>query len=91
MENVIKKSCEDLLSIYTKRETKDDILKKCARKKLINIYNKENNEFTELVNKLEASINYNDYTSVKKCVTRLMKLLGHNRKFLMECLERLCE
>lgn len=91
MNSVIEKSCHKLLSTYDKQESKDEILKRCARKKLVTIYNNENKEFTDLVNKLESSVNYNDYTSVKRCVTKLMKLLGHNRKFLMQCLERLCD
>ena len=88
--DTIKEVCSEIFRLYSTDISKDDILKNCARKKLIKIYDSENYEFECLINKLETSVDYNDYTGVKKCVTKLLKLLNMNRKTLILSLERLC-
>lgn len=88
--SVVEETCKELLSIYD-GEDKNDMLKTLARKKLIKIYEQENTDFKVLLDKLEAAVDYNSIGDVKKCVTKLMRLLGMNRKTLMNSIERLCE
>ena len=88
--DIIKEVCSEIFNICSNNVNKEDMLRECARQKLFKIYNNENDEFESLLHKLELSVDYNDYTGVKKCATKLLKLLSMNRKTLMISLERLC-
>lgn len=86
---VIDEICADLSSIVSSNECRDDIINRCARDRLLNIYTQENEEFDNMINKIEENINYNNYNGVKRCVSRLLKLMTSNRKTLLNTLERL--
>ena len=88
--SIIEESCKELLSIYDDCN-RDKMLKTVARKKLIRIYEQENEEFETLLDKLDKAVDYSDVSNVKKCVTKLMRLLSMNRKTLMNSIERLCD
>lgn len=90
MYSVINDCCQELqerLHDVTPRET---LLKQCAQKKLMNLYNKENSEFDELLHKLEVYVDYDSPKEVKSCVVKLLRLLSKNRKILFRTIKELC-
>jgi hypothetical protein len=85
----ILKCCQDLENRLNNKRSLEQVFNDCARKRLIDLYNQENDEFDRLLNKLDRSIDFNSYSDVKKCVTSLIRLLGKNRKNLNNSLRRL--
>jgi hypothetical protein len=85
----IEKCCSELERRFHTGRTPDDLLMECARKRLMQVYSSENDEFDKLLNKLSVSIDYNSTTDVKKCVRRLLKLTSSNRKILINALRRI--
>jgi hypothetical protein len=62
------------------------LFEQCARERLVKIYEDENKTFDEMLLKLDTCINYNDFSGVKRCVTKLLKLMNSNRKSLIKAL-----
>lgn len=87
--SVFLSACDRLEKVVLDTRTKDELLQEYAKEKLFNIYNKENEEFDLLLEKLEQGIDYGDYSQVKKSVTRIMRILSRNRAKLFSTLERL--
>ena len=90
LNSEILDACKDILSVVNDKRTKDQVLESCAREKMIKVFEEENYEFDSLLNKLEVSIDYNEYNQVKLCVTKLLRLLSKNRKQLIKNIGRLC-
>ena len=88
--NTIIDACNDIMSVVNDNRTKQEVLEYCAKEKMIKIFDQENAEFDSLLNKLEISIDYNEYNQVKSCVTKLLRLLSKNRKQLIKNIGRLC-
>ena len=88
--NTIIDACNDIMSVVNDNRTKQEVLEDCAKEKMIKIFDQENAEFDSLLNKLEISIDYNEYNQVKSCVTKLLRLLSKNRKQLIKNIGRLC-
>ena len=79
--------CKDLQESLEKG-SKEQVMNECIRNKMISIYEKNNEEFDSLLQKLEYGVNYNEAAQVKKCVTGLLRLLNTNSKSLMETLKK---
>ena len=90
LNSEILDACKDILSVVNDKRTKDQVLESCAREEMIKVFEEENYEFDSLLNKLEVSIDYNEYNQVKLCVTKLLRLLSKNRKQLIKNIGRLC-
>ncbi len=88
--SVIFDACKDIMTVVNDKRTKQEVLEDCAKEKMVKIFDQENAEFDSLLNKLETSINYNEYNQVKSCVTKLLRLLSKNRKQLIKNIGRLC-
>ena len=88
--SVILDACKDIMTVVNDKRTKQEVLEDCAKEKMVKIFDQENAEFDSLLNKLETSINYNEYNQVKFCVTKLLRLLSKNRKQLIKNIGRLC-
>lgn len=88
-KSVILSSCEQLENRLHNCTDKSDLLSSCARGKMIKLYKQENEEFDKLLDTLDRSIDYQSYSDVKKCVTKLLKLLQSNRKTLIRTLRRI--
>lgn len=88
--SVILDACKDIMTVVNDKRTKQEVLEDCAKEKMVKIFDQENAEFDFLLNKLETSINYNEYNQVKSCVTKLLRLLSKNRKQLIKNIGRLC-
>ena len=88
--SVILDACKDIMTVVNDKRTKQEVLEDCAKEKMVKIFDQENAEFDSLLNKLETSINYNEYNQVKSCVTKLLRLLSKNRKQLIKNIGRLC-
>ena len=89
MDNTILVCCEDLERSLHDNKDKNALLTKCAKDKMMTVYKNENIEFDNLLGVLERSIDYNSYVDVKKCVTKLLRLLTSNRKVLIKSLRRI--
>lgn len=81
--------CEELNTLVNDNRPKSDILDNCAKIKMIRVFEDESKEFDNLLKKLEINIDYNNYSQVKVCVTKLLKLLSNNRKHLLKNIGRL--
>ena len=88
--SIISDACADIMSVVNDNRTKQEVLEDCAKEKMVKIFDQENAEFDSLLNKLEISIDYNEYNQVKLCVTKLLRLLSKNRKQLIKNIGRLC-
>jgi hypothetical protein len=88
--SVILDACRDIMTVVNDKRTKQKVLEDCAKDKMVRIFDQENAEFDSLLNKLETSIDYNEYNQVKSCVTKLLRLLSKNRKQLIKNIGRLC-
>lgn len=88
--SVIFDACKDIMTVVNDKRTKQEVLEDCAKEKMVKIFDQENAEFDSLLNKLETSIDYNEYNQVKSCVTKLLRLLSKNRKQLIKNIGRLC-
>lgn len=85
----LTKCCNDLEDRLNNGKTPEELLDQCARERLISIYESENKEFDTLLDKLSVSIDYNAATDVKRCVTKLLRLMNKNRTILTKALRRL--
>lgn len=88
--SVIFDACKDIMTVVNDKRTNQEVLEDCAKEKMVKIFDQENAEFDSLLNKLETSIDYNEYNQVKSCVTKLLRLLSKNRKQLIKNIGRLC-
>lgn len=88
--SVILDACKDIMTVVNDKRTKQKVLEDCTKDKMVKIFDQENAEFDSLLNKLETSIDYNEYNQVKSCVTKLLRLLSKNRKQLIKNIGRLC-
>lgn len=85
----ILKCCKDVEDRFNNKRSLEKVFNDCVRRRLIDLYNKENEEFDNLLNALDKSIDFNSYSDVKKCVTGLIRLIGKSRKNLNSSLRRL--
>ena len=69
--------------------SKEDFFQSCVQKKLNRIYEKENDDYDNLLHKLEVYVDYNDPQGVKQCVVKILKLLSKNRRTLFDTLKEL--
>ena len=88
--SVMFDACKEIMTVVNDKRTKQEVLEDCAKEKMVKIFDQENAEFDSLLNKLETSIDYNEYNQVKSCVTKLLRLLSKNRKQLIKNIGRLC-
>ena len=86
---IIEDACRDILDIVNDRRTDTQVFNDVARDRLFTIYNKEDKEFNDLLDRLEVSVDYNEISQVKKCVTKILSLLSKNRKILVKTLRRI--
>ena len=87
--NIIIDCCNQLDSRLHSNISKEELLSTCAKKKMVKLYKQENEEFDKLLDSLDRSLDYESYTDVKRCVTKLLKLLQCNRKTLTKTLRRI--
>ena len=85
MDNLIE-CCNALEERLNNTRSKDELFEQCARERLVRIYEDENKTFNEMLLKLDTCINYSDFSGVKRCVTKLLKLMNSNRKSLTKAL-----
>ena len=90
MYSAINDCCQELRERLQDTTPRETFLKQCAQKKLMNLYNKENSEFDELLHKLEVYVDYDSPKEVKSCVVKLLRLLSKNRKILFRTIKELC-
>ena len=90
MYSAINDCCQELQERLQDTTPRETLLKQCAQKKLMNLYNKENSEFDELLHKLEVYVDYDSPKEVKSCVVKLLRLLSKNRKILFRTIKELC-
>lgn len=88
--DIILQSCLTLVTEITNPMDREEFFNRCVWDRMATIYEKENQEYDELINKLEVNIDYHQYNQVKVCVRKLLKLLSRNRKSLISSMERLC-
>lgn len=89
MRDIIITSCNHILSNLNDKTSKDVFFNNCVQEKLTKMYSVADSEYDTILHKLEIGIDYNDYTQVKKCVVKIMRLMTKNRKALLDTLERL--
>lgn len=89
MDCIIKKSCDKLMNYLDQDISREDFFQDCVEKRLLAMYYREDAEYDALLSKLEASIDYDDFYGVKRCVTKMMKALSKNRNNLIQTIERL--
>lgn len=89
MESNISKCCDEIENRFKLKRDASELLRQCAKERLTTIYEQENKEFDYLLNKLDRSLDYSAYTDVKRCVTRLLRLMRSNRKTLIRTLKEL--
>lgn len=88
-ESVITNCCDTLEKRLNSDVSRDDFFLSCVQKKLNRIYEKENDDYDNLLHKLEVYIDYDDPQGVKQCVVKILKLLSKNRKNLLNTLKEL--
>ena len=88
MSTILKDCCDDLMNTVVNGKSKEELMEQCVREKLMQIYERENAEFDEMIDKLERFIDYNSVSQVKYCIKRIKKLLSSNRKQLYKVLRR---
>lgn len=86
--NSLIECCDALENRLKSGRSSDELFEKCARKRLVQIYEEENKTFDDMLLKLDTCINFDDFSGVKRCVTRLLKLMNSNRKTLISALRR---
>lgn len=89
MKPLILSCCDRLEAVINDKTDNEKFFDLCVQKKLTVIYEKENKDFDDLLNKLEVYVDYNDVEQVKKCVVKLLRLLSKNRKSLLKTLKGL--
>lgn len=88
MSSTISKVCDDIEDRIKLNRDPEALLRQCAKERLVTVYNQENTEFDNLLKRLDRSIDYSAYSDVKKCVTRLLRLMQSNRKTLVKTLRK---
>jgi hypothetical protein len=83
----ILKCCKEFETLINDRRTTDEIFESCANKRLMNLYKEENKNFDKLLNKLETSIDYNSNVDIKKCVSKLLRMIGNDRRIIMNIIK----
>ena len=89
MNKVIPESCTHMLKYLTDKTPRDVFFNQCVQKRLTNMCAKADEEYDKELHNLEVGIDYNDFGQVKRCVTRLMRLMKKNRNSLMQTIERM--
>lgn len=89
MNKVIPTSCSHMLQYLTDDTPKDVFFNQCVQKRLTNMYAKADEEYDKELHSLEVGIDYNDFGQVKRCVTKLMRLMKKNRNSLIQTIERM--
>ena len=89
MKPLILMCCDRLEAAITDETDSEKFFDMCVQEKLTIIYEKENKDFDDLLNKLEVYVDYNNVEQVKKCVVKLLRLLSKNRKSLIKTLKGL--
>ena len=75
--------------VINNHETHDEVIERCARERLRKMYEEENKELDRLVELLEKEVDFNNLNGVKRCVTKIFKILASNRRNLKSNIERL--
>lgn len=87
--NIILESCMELFNNITDNMDRKEFFDRCVWDRMSSIYEKEDNEYDELISKLEMNIDYHQYNQVKVCIRKLMRIISRNRKHLIATIERL--
>lgn len=88
-DDIIVISCKRLLEEITSPVDRKEFFDICVWERMANLYERENEEYDELLGKLEMNIDYCQYNQVKVCVRKLLRLLSKNRRSLIQNIERL--
>ena len=78
-----------LFNNITDNMDRKEFFDRCVWDRMSSIYEKEDNEYDELISKLEMNIDYHQYNQVKVCTRKLMRIISRNRKHLIATIERL--
>lgn len=67
----------------------DKIMAKQVQTKLKQLYSRDEEQLDTLLRKLEVSIDYDDYNSVRTIATKLLQIRSRNRVALLDVIRRL--
>lgn len=67
----------------------DKIMAKQIQTKLKQLYSRDEEQLDTLLRKLEVSIDYDDYNSVRTIATKLLQIRSRNRVALLDVIRRL--
>ena len=83
--------CDDMLEFLynTSKMTDNQFFDTCVKKRTVQLIERNDRQFNELLDKMDSSINYSDFSQVKKCVTKLIRLSARNRANLRSVLRRI--
>ena len=83
--------CDDMLEFLynTSKMTDNQFFDTCVKKRTVQLIERNDKQFNDLLDKMDSSINYSDFSQVKKCVTKLIRLSARNRANLRSVLRRI--
>jgi tRNA U34 5-carboxymethylaminomethyl modifying GTPase MnmE/TrmE len=87
MDSVILDVCDefsDQLSVMPEK-----IMAEQIQQKLKQLYSRDEEQLDTLLRKLEVSIDYDDYSSVRTIATKLLQIRSRNRVALLDVIRRL--
>lgn len=85
----IKKVCYDFYNVLENKTSSEQVLEQCVVKKLNSLYQKQSDDYDELIETIDKLIDTDNIPAMCKVVNKLSKNMNSNRKQLILLIERL--